>query len=433
VHVAGTNGKGSVCALISEALIAGGYKVGTFNSPHFLATNDAVRIQGVPIPASEYAELRAYINGLDAKAQSPNGRLSLFEQATAAALWWFSEKNIDLAVIEVGMGGLRDATNVFGMPDGSISLGVGKSLVQCICPIDSDHLGMIGNTVEEIAHEKSGIMRPGSWIVVANQDRIEAFHKVRHLAHKISPDRVSPQSPQLGQASTGGNAGSSPMGVPASTELHLPLMLPGHYQAGNASVAFYALDVLRTHYGFNRLTDAAIQIGFQNVRWPGRLSELANFNKSGGALGGWILADGAHNEPAAFELRKYVETTLKRIKQTRYINGTSVRSFKDIPNVRWIVGFTRGKDMTAILNRIARAGDTVWAVPFSQPDEMPWIECTDTESILEAAKGTVYANSIQIEKFGCLADALSLLATEDTKSCLTVICGSLYLVADLYR
>ncbi|KAJ1935375.1 folylpolyglutamate synthase, partial [Kickxella alabastrina] len=500
VHVAGTNGKGSVCALISEALIAGSYKVGTFNSPHFLATNDAVRIQGVPIPASEYAELRAYINDLDAKAQSPNGRLSLFEQATAAALWWFSENNIDLAVIEVGMGGLRDATNVFGMPDGSISLGVGKSLVQCICPIDSDHLGMIGNTVEEIAHEKSGIMRPGSWIVVANQDRIEAFHKVRHLAHKISPDRVvnvrrqptydshvskfsikhvageesldaqkllaevdapgwasfngtgrrclsakypptleiykttqstkgsrdlqSPQSPQLGQASTGGNAGSSPMGVPASTELHLPLMLPGHYQAGNASVAFYALDVLRTHYGFNRLTDAAIQIGFQNVRWPGRLSwlrfngddssdagnssptssnsagsrgstrsgsisasELANFNKSG-ALGGWILADGAHNEPAAFELRKYVETTLKRIKQTRYINGTSVRSFKDIPNVRWIVGFTRGKDMTAILNRIARAGDTVWAVPFSQPDEMPWIECTDTESILEAAKGT---------------------------------------------
>ncbi|KAJ2644300.1 hypothetical protein GGH99_008418, partial [Coemansia sp. RSA 1285] len=112
VHVAGTNGKGSVCALISEALHAAGYNTGTYNSPHFLHVNDAVRVNGAPVPAEEYAELRAWINKLDAATPSPDGPLSLFEQATVAALCWFDRNNVEIAVIEVGMGGLRDATNV---------------------------------------------------------------------------------------------------------------------------------------------------------------------------------------------------------------------------------------------------------------------------------------------------------------------------------
>ncbi|KAJ2004668.1 hypothetical protein GGI04_002530, partial [Coemansia thaxteri] len=190
VHVAGTNGKGSVCALVSEALIAAGYKVGTFNSPHFLETNDALRIQGRPIAAAEYAGLRAWISSLDADANSPAGPLTLFEQATVAAIWWFAQSDVDLAVIEVGMGGLRDATNVFGPAEGHSSLGAGRSLVQCICPIDEDHLGLIGDNVEEIAREKAGIMRPGSWIVIASQERIDAFHRIRQIAHRISPGRI---------------------------------------------------------------------------------------------------------------------------------------------------------------------------------------------------------------------------------------------------
>ncbi|KAJ1804189.1 folylpolyglutamate synthase, partial [Coemansia sp. RSA 2599] len=371
--------------------------------------------------------------------------------------------DVDLAVIEVGMGGLRDATNVFGPPDGRSSLGVGKSLVQCICPVDADHLGLIGNNIEEIAHEKAGIMRPGSWIVVASQDRIEAFHKIRQIAQRISPGCIvnvrrqptydlhvpnfsikhtgadeadlaarmgqpapvlptwasfngtgrrclrvkyppsldthkssvsGEHEPHAQSKGSGGHAdqsqnldecnsqkpshqqqqqqqqqqaaapfrehrsprsrsASASSGQPMTVELDLPLVLPGYYQAGNASVAFYALDVLRTHYGFTKLTDAAIQVGFQNVRWPGRLSWLpfshqvaaadtgastpvsqnsgASLSGSNGesmhsangssgrsridqtnALDGWILADGAHNEPAAVELRKYVDTTLRR-------------------------------------------------------------------------------------------------------------------------
>ncbi|KAJ2878980.1 hypothetical protein IWW38_006205, partial [Coemansia aciculifera] len=165
VHVAGTNGKGSVCALVSEAAVAAGYKVGIFNSPHFLEPNDAIRIQSQPIPATEYADLRKWIASLDTAAQSPAGLLTPFEVTTVTAIWWFARHDVDLAVIEVGLGGLRDATNVFGLADGQSSpMGIGRSLVQCICPVDEDHLGVIGNTVEEIASEKAGIMRPGSWI-----------------------------------------------------------------------------------------------------------------------------------------------------------------------------------------------------------------------------------------------------------------------------
>ncbi|KAJ2787144.1 folylpolyglutamate synthase [Coemansia interrupta] len=553
VHVAGTNGKGSVCALISEALIAGGYKVGTFNSPHFLEVNDAVRIQGVPIPMSEYTELRSWISSLDAKAQAPCGPLTLFEQATVATVWWFAQNDVDLAVIEVGMGGLRDATNVFGTADGRSSLGVGRSLVQCICPVDADHLGMIGNTIEEIAHEKAGIMRPGSWVVIGSQDHVEAFHKIRQIAHRISPGRIvnvrrqpsydlhvpkfaikhadkeaeltaqitdaqrfglpswasfngtgrrclrvkypptleiykvghaycshtgdhrPPLQPQPQKQQTPPH--ECVKGMIPTVELDLPLVLAGYYQAGNASIAFYALDVLRTHFGFTKLTDAVIQTGFQNVRWPGRLSWLrfgsdgmgmstphshgsgsssdtnsasngisstrsstrsnsvsgrSSFDESD-LLGNWILADGAHNEPAAVELRKYVDTTLRRVTQQRYIHATRGRDYQNTPNVRWIVGFSGGKDMKGILNNLALPGDLIWAVPFSQPDEMPWISCTGTDEIEAAAREIESSDKVLVTKFASLADALARLSEEKSDSNMTVLCGSLYLVADLYR
>ncbi|KAI9505155.1 Mur ligase [Coemansia spiralis] len=414
VHVTGTNGKGSVCALISEALTTARYKTGTFNSPHFLEVRDAVRIDGTPPPADEYAELRAWINDLDAAAPSPDGPLSLFEQATVAALWWFSKNDVDIAVIEVGMGGLRDATNVFGVPEGPSSLGVGHSLVQCICSVDEDHLGMIGNNVEEIAFEKAGIIRPGSWVIVARQDHVSAFHKIRQLAHKLSPDRVINVRPVSDSNDSMYNADVKPL----STEADFPLMLPGSHQIENASVAFYALDVLRTQYSFTRLTDAAIQVGFQNVCWPGRLS-WSN-NSACVSLDSWILADGAHNEPAAVELRNYVDTTLRH----------------PWP-VRWIVGLSRGKDIQGILSKLVRPGDTLWAVPFSQPDEMPWVKYEDPDSILSAVRcmkfDSASSGRIDLVKFDSIADVLDQLTLNKSDSHLNVLCGSLYLVSDLYR
>ncbi|KAJ2503484.1 folylpolyglutamate synthase [Coemansia sp. RSA 1972] len=494
VHVAGTNGKGSVCALVSEALAAAGYNVGTFNSPHFLEPHDAVRIQNTAIPAAEYTRLQSWIRTLDS---TQTDKLSIFEQTTVLALWWFAQCSVDVAVVEVGMGGLRDATNVFS----SVRNGIG-SLVQCICPVDEDHLGMIGNNIEEIALEKSGIMRPGSWIVVANQERSEAFHKIRQEAHRTSPGRIInvrrqpttdihvpnftidvsdvpghvrpptelpswatfkgtgkrclrvkyPPSPE-----TYSKKSSAPKSKEtqfresttpsAKTEVDLPLELPGYYQAGNASVAFYALDVLRTHYGFAHLTDAAIQVGFQNVRWPGRLSwlNIAHQSATGPVdvqsgsespndsaperLYEWVLADGAHNEPAAIELRKYVDTTLRRISQQRYIRMARSRNSGTV-HVRWVVGFTQGKDTRAILARLVQPGDIVWAVPFEQPKEMPWITCERPEQIAQTAQA---AEGVQVEAFGRLKDAVDRLAACSTDTYLNVVCGSLYLVANVFR
>ncbi|KAJ2864136.1 folylpolyglutamate synthase [Coemansia aciculifera] len=527
VHVAGTNGKGSVCALVAEGAIAAGYKVGIFNSPHFLEPNDAIRVQGQPISATEYAELRAWIASLDTEAESPAGPLSLFEQATVAAIWWFAKHDVDLAVIEVGMGGLRDATNVFGLADGQSSpLGVGRSLVQCICPVDEDHLGIIGDTIEDIAREKSGIMRPGSWIVIGNQERTNAFHVIHQHALLNSPQQIvnirrQPCSdisvPTLSDKLDNGSS-PSPIIRPSATmptwatynsgrrclhvkypplfdtytkippptldtapssnagiarprkELYLPLVLPGIYQSENASVAFYALDILRTYYGYDKLTDAAIQNGFQNVIWPGRLSWLrldhpsspTGGDDSNAAVSGrssassprsgkfahfidlscygeiekldeWILADGAHNEPAAAELRKYVDTTLRRFTHQRYIHPRNTRPHRYTPPVRWIVGFSQGKAMTAILNHLALSNDLLWLVPFSKPSEMPWIKCETTDAIYSAAQKMTNFEQIKIEQFDSLASVLDRLAADKSDTYMNVLCGSLYLVADLYR
>lgn len=532
VHVSGTNGKGSVCALISEALKTAGYKVGTFNSPHFLEPRDAVRINGIPIPRDEYKELRGWINKLDAE-NNAGQLLTLFEQATVAAIWWFAQNSVDIAVIEVGMGGLRDATNVFGTPsnDHSSTLGVGKSLVQCICPIDMDHVGMIGNTIEEIAFEKTGIIRPGSWVIIGAQNHVDAFHKIRHVARKLSPEclvniRRQPTSDyhatgfSIGDSDMEARIRQSPIELPTwasfqgtgkrclaakyppapeynsssaskdigvhdnnhpsrnSVQLDLPLVLPGYYQAGNASIAFYALDVLRIHFGFDKLTDSAIQVGFQNVVWPGRLSWLpiskyhtplptsqkpaavadnsdgdssTSTSTSSGGLSSndwrryipqndmvedWILADGAHNEPAALELRKYVDTTLRRIAQQRHIHANYGRNFLDRLRVRWVVGFTRGKDVVGILRQLVRPKDQIWLVPFSHPDEMPWIQSGSPQDIYQTVIDSmpdVVDDQMEMAKFNCLADALRQICELQSDSHINVLCGSLYLVADLYR
>ncbi|KAJ2091771.1 folylpolyglutamate synthase [Coemansia sp. S142-1] len=548
IHVAGTNGKGSVCALVAEAAMAAGYKVGIFNSPHFLEPNDAIRVQGQAITAAEYAELRAWIVALDTEAQSPAGFLTPFEVTTVTAIWWLAKHEVELAVIEVGVGGLRDATNVFGLADGRISpMGVGRSLVQCICPVDEDHLGTIGDTLEDIAREKSGIMRPGSWIVLANQERSKAFHIIQHQALLNSPQQIVnvrrqpcsdihvpnfsikydtdngdlspiirplPSIPKWATFNGNGRrclhvkypplldtytkilppapdvAPSSPPDFSRTKkELDLPLVLPGDYQSGNASVAFYALDVLRTYYGYDKLSDAAIQTGFQNVNWPGRLSWLffdrpspptadtplpaanddrnaatttlavaehkpssssrSSTSSSGSSkighpicqhrhnqavkLNEWILADGAHNEPAAAELRNYVDVTLRRLSMHRYIQPRDNCPLSYTPPVRWIIGFSRGKSMTAILSRMVQPGDSLWLVPFSKPCEMPWIDCEATDAIYSAAQKIPDIERIQVEQFDSLASALDSLTADTFGTYMNVLCGSLYLVADLYR
>ncbi|KAJ2537572.1 folylpolyglutamate synthase, partial [Coemansia sp. RSA 1933] len=254
-----------------------------------------------------------------------------------------------------------------------------------------------------------------------------------------------------------------------SIEADFPLVLPGSHQTANACVAFYALYVLRTYYGFSKLTDVAIQVGFQNVRWPGRLSwlRIGNTIESGtnssstslsaqsanisngvsssssnriiDSLDEWILADGAHNEPAATELRNYIDTTLRRLAQQRYINATTGKRhhFSEMTPVRWIVGLSQGKDAASILKKLIRPGDTLWTVPFSQPEEMPWIKCEDPEAIVACAKQNLKfesdSDSFDSAKFDSLSEVLDKLVHSTSDNTLSVLCGSLYLVSDLYR
>ncbi|KAJ2318154.1 folylpolyglutamate synthase [Coemansia sp. RSA 2681] len=150
-------------------------------------------------------------------------------------------------------------------------------------------------------------------------------------------------------------------------------------------------------------------------------------------LGTWVLADGAHNRAAATELRNYVDTTLRRYASDNFIYNQASGIFLGSPPVRWIVGFSHGKDMAAILKNLVHPGDILWLVPFSQPSEMPWISCVATDGIYSAAQKLPYFDKIDVVQFDSLASVLGCLTSDFTDSHLNVLCGSLYLVADLYR
>ncbi|KAJ2794854.1 folylpolyglutamate synthase, partial [Coemansia guatemalensis] len=138
--------------------------------------------------------------------------------------------------------------------------------------------------------------------------------------------------------------------------------------------------------------------------------------------------------PAAMELRKYVDTTLRRISQQRYIRGTRSRNANTILPVRWIVGFSKGKDVSTILTKLVMPGDTLWMVPFSQPKEMPWIKCESPASIARVARELPSIDSsVRLEEFDHLSDVVDRLAADTSDTQLNALCGSLYLVADAYR
>ena len=258
VHVAGTNGKGSTCAMIESGLRASGLRTGLFTSPHLLEPTERIRIDGEPVTTDEFVASFEQVHRVAEQLISADGidlHPSYFETVTAMGFVLFREKNVDITVLEVGLGGRLDATNIVE-PELSV-----------ITPVDFDHEQFLGTSIEGIAFEKAGILKPGVPAVIAPQ-RIEADAVIR--------------------------ARASELGVELAESVEFPsdsMGLRGRHQMVNAGVAAAALRWLG-------VGDEAIRDGIRNTRWPGRLERLQEHPE--------IIVDGAHNPSGARALAAYV-------------------------------------------------------------------------------------------------------------------------------
>ena len=269
VHIAGTNGKGSTAAFTERALRGAGYKTGMYTSPYLIKYNERVQVAGVPIPDAALIDI---VNLLVAKSDilvREGVFPTTFELGTALAFEYFSRMGVDIAVIEVGLGGRFDATNVI-TPD-----------VSMIAAIGLDHMKMLGNTVCEIAFEKAGIIKPGVPVVAQAQDApiLDVFRK---SARERGCALTIAEMPEILEETAHGARF-------LIDGLEYETALCGRHQLLNASLSIHALRILG-------IADQHIRSGIAQAKWPCRLEWVAG-----------ALIDGAHNPQGARSLRDYLE------------------------------------------------------------------------------------------------------------------------------
>lgn len=291
VHVAGTNGKGSTCAMIEAGLRAAGVRTGLFTSPHLVEPTERIQIDGRPVTREQFCRAFDTVQRV-AESLNLDGPLTYFETVTAMGFWLFREGGVETAVVEVGLGGRLDATNV-----------VAPALT-VITPIDFDHEVFLGNTIEAIASEKAGILKPGVPAVFARQ-RPEAEAVIEGRAAELGIPVRRAGDFEIGELAIDAR-GSMFRGVVCP--------LPGEHQVDNAITAMLALEEL-----------GAPPEGISETRWPGRLEYVAP-NPD-------ILLDGAHNPAGARALARYLERFAPHRKRWMIYGAMRDKSVEEITGI----------------------------------------------------------------------------------------------------
>ncbi len=286
VHIAGTNGKGSVAAMVASALTVSGYTTGLYTSPHLHTVNERIRVGDRLISDEELVtlveKLKPEVEAVNQKATY--GRLTTFELLTALAFAYFRLKGVDFQVVEVGLGGRLDATNIVN-PE-----------VCIITSISLDHTDILGNSLTELAAEKAGIIKPGCIVVVSPQSD-EAAQVIEKTCLRCGAElvRVGYDVIWQGLSSDLNQQLLQVKGKLGSYKLSIPLL--GHYQLENAATAVAALEAL-ARKGVNISRNSIID-GLAQVNWPGRLQIVSHHPL--------IVVDGAHNPDSARKLKQSLE------------------------------------------------------------------------------------------------------------------------------
>ncbi len=283
--IGGTNGKGSVLALAGSALRAAGLRVAETPKPHLVSYRERVQVDGRPIDPTSFA-------GVVDEVLVAAGRLSRrdppteFELLTAVAFRWFAEAGVDVALVEVGLGGRLDATHAW---DGGVA---------AITNVDLDHMDRLGDTIPEIAREKAAIIERGDRAVTGASGA--GLRVIRRRAHRLGVPLTEVEPPPL----VGWDRDGIVIGLPRLGETRIGLR--GRHQAANAAVADAVLDALSAA-GIADAPDAARRRGFADARWPGRLELIVAARAGAGRPPIDVLLDGAHNPAGAAVLARAIE------------------------------------------------------------------------------------------------------------------------------
>jgi len=375
IHVAGTNGKGSVCAYLSSVLTEAGYRTGRYTSPHLVDWTERICLNEQAIASNTLYELLLQVKAaISPDEESP----TQFEVITAAAWLYFAQSKVDVAVVEVGLGGRLDATNVCSQP-----------LVTIITSISREHWQQLGSTVAEIAGEKAGILKPGCPAVVGILPP-DAEKVVRSRTLELQCPYIVPQpgrqiSPGWAEYQT----------IENQKIIKYPLPLQGQIQLANSSLALAALEILQQKNW--QISEEAIINGIAKTKWLGRMEWTTWRNHK-------LLIDGAHNPAAAQALREYVDSL-------------------DIPKVNWVMGMLSTKEHADIFQALLRPKDTLYLTPV--PDH----SSADTSELAKLAQNICP----QLSYCQTYPDLLSALETAfSATDNLVILCGSLYLIGHFF-
>lgn len=291
VHVAGTNGKGSTCAMLASILRCAGYRTGLYTSPYICRFNERMQVNGEDISDSELAEITGTVKPV---AEAMSDHPSQFEIVTAIAMLYFLRKNCDIVVLEVGMGGISDATNVIESPECSV-----------ITTISLEHTEYLGNTLAEIAYNKAGIIKSGCPVVC-----YRGCKEVEDVFEKTAAENNSPLTKADFFSIRPISDGLNGQIFSFRDHEHLTLPLLGEHQLKNAAVVLETVEVLRKR-GW-KISEKDIHNGISDVKWPVRF-ELVRKEPP-------IIIDGAHNPQCAEALATALEKYLPG-KQSVFLMG----------------------------------------------------------------------------------------------------------------
>ncbi|RVU54907.1 bifunctional folylpolyglutamate synthase/dihydrofolate synthase [Anaerosphaera multitolerans] len=382
LHVAGTNGKGSTSKFLYSIINSGDYKVGLYTSPHLERYTERIVVNDREISEEDFTSLSIKVLKAEEKIIDDFEMLTYFEFITAVGFLYFKENKCDYCVLEVGMGGLSDSTNVVETQDKILSV---------ITPISMDHMQFLGNTIEEIAHQKTGIIREGVLCTSSNTDP-----EIRRIVKEKALEKNAPfyDLSDLEILNLEIDKSGSKFDLKFKDEIlkDLEIKMVGYYQLDNAALSIMSIMELRNR-NLLSLSDEEIRAGVKRAFWPGRMEKIRE--------NPLVLLDGAHNFDGILRLTE-------SFKLFKYEKLTIITSILD------------DKEHEKMIHEFSKYADKLIIVDLSTSRK------TELTVLLEEANK--YMSNVSI--ISSLKEAIDIAVNNSTSKDMIVISGSLYLVSE---
>ncbi|PAK48098.1 bifunctional folylpolyglutamate synthase/dihydrofolate synthase [Paenibacillus sp. 7541] len=390
IHVAGTNGKGSTCAFLTKALLAGGFTVGTYTSPYITKFTNRFQYNGEDIPEETLLKLANRLLPLVSEvAETELGSPTMFEVSTALAILYYAEETYpDVVVWETGLGGRLDVTNIV------------HPIVSVITNIGMDHTDVLGDTIEAIAAEKAGIIKPGV-PVVSTVTQPEAIAILKETVERNRTTLYLAGEQFTYERLNGDEEGQTFRFEGPFRSLELDIAMQGAHQCANAALAMMTLEVLRQYLAFI-IEEDDLKQGFKDTFWAGRLEQVMSSPR--------IVVDGAHNPEGAESLAN----SLPQIYKYRKLN--------------FMMGMLANKHHDSYLQHILPIVDTLI---LTEPDFRKKMDAKALGDIAEQLREQYAKPTLQVIVEPDWKNALEQLKSRTEAEDLGVVSGTLYLIADV--